>query len=94
MRSGTQFLQESQSDSDAGGPHSTLSKAGTPGLEEEVGGCRCGDVRGSSRDTLGSAGLAASHLDSLHITDGEEETRFAEGEFQAGQILCLDFESC
>lgn len=70
------------------------NKAGTPGLEEEVWGCRCGDVRGFSRDTLGSAGLASSHLDIPHFTDGEEETRLAEGGFQAGQILCLDFGPC
>lgn len=51
-------------------------------------------MRGPSRGTLGSAALASSHLGILHITDGEEETRFAEGEFQAGQILCLDFGPC
>lgn len=69
------------------GPHGTLSKAATPGPEDEVWGLQVGDVRGSSRDTLGSADLASSHPGIHHIADDDEEEEEDEEEtFSAGEF--------
>ncbi|KAK1331890.1 hypothetical protein QTO34_007566 [Cnephaeus nilssonii] len=82
VRQGTLSFHSVPGDSDARGPQSILRKGVTPGPEGKCGGCRCGEVRGSSRNTLNSADLASSHPDckSLLITVGDKQETFPEDE--------------